>query len=71
MLVIGVEEAEGALLLPSAVALKLRLTPTPPQICCAKASTSAERELSRSVKSLERASLLASSLRAMGAPVRF
>ena len=51
VLVIGVEEEEGAVLLgPAAVALMLRLTPTPPQICCAKAMTSAEKELPWSVQ---------------------
>ena len=45
VLVVEVED-EGALLVPCAVALKLRLTPTGLQICCAKASTSEKRKLS-------------------------
>ena len=48
VLEIGVEEVEGeetALLLPAAVALMLRLTPTPPQSCFAKAMTPGERRV--------------------------
>ena len=39
----GEEEGEEGTLLPAAVALMLRLRPTLPQICCAKAMTSAEK----------------------------
>lgn len=44
LVIVGGEE--GVLLLPpfAAVALTLRLTPTLPQSCCAKAMTSAEGE---------------------------
>ena len=57
VLAVGVEEGEGvALLLPVAVALMLRLTPTPPQICCAKDMTSVEKGIG-SVSTFVRKSL--------------
>ena len=69
VLVVGVEEEEGTILLLAAgVALMLRLTPTPTQICCAKAMTSAKRGFSWSVRSLEGAFHAGFSFGAMSAP---
>ena len=68
VLMVGVEEEERtALLLAAGVALMLRLTPTPTQICCAKAMTSAKRGFPWSVRSLEKAFHGGFSFRAMGA----